>query len=72
MKAFTDRKNSPGRWYASLVVKYLLAHLLVNYDMKLPDNSGGRPPDNVYAGVRVANTKAKVLFRQRTDIGHVS
>ena len=42
----------------------MLAHILLNYDIKMA-NGGGRP-DNIWLGrAALANTKAEVLFRKR-------
>lgn len=32
---------SPGRFFAADELKALLAHIVVNYDLKLDDSSGG-------------------------------
>ncbi|KAJ6523969.1 cytochrome P450 [Mycena vulgaris] len=52
----------PGRFFAATELKGMLAHLVLNYDVKL---DGPRPPDLSFAAVRSPNRKAKVLFRKR-------
>ena len=38
------RWTCPGRWYASALIKLLLATLLVEYDFGLPEGQTCRPP----------------------------
>ncbi|KAF8697501.1 hypothetical protein AX14_001359 [Amanita brunnescens Koide BX004] len=58
------RHACPGRFFAVNEIKAMLAHILLNYDVKLA-NDGGRP-DNMWLGrASFANTKAEVLFRKR-------
>ncbi|KAF7353078.1 Cytochrome P450 [Mycena venus] len=39
------RHACPGRFFASTALKTMLAHILVTYDVKLEDESAGRPPN---------------------------
>lgn len=56
--------RSPGRFFAVNELKAMLAHILLNYDVKMADD-GGRPA-NVWIGLSsLPNTKAEVLFRKR-------
>ena len=58
--------RSPGRFFAANELKAMLAYLVVNYDVKLPDNS--RPPANIYHALRVIpNPRGVVMFRKRRD-----
>ncbi|KAJ7289876.1 cytochrome P450 [Mycena rebaudengoi] len=50
------------RFFAATALKGMLAHLVLNYDVKL---DGPRLPDISFATIRVPNRKAKVLFRKR-------
>ncbi|KAJ7231798.1 cytochrome P450, partial [Mycena rebaudengoi] len=52
----------PGRFFAATALKGMLAHLVLNYDVKL---DGPRLPDISFATIRLPNRKAKVLFRKR-------
>ena len=56
--------HSPGSFFAAVELKTMLAHLVLNYDMKL-ENEGVRPPTLELALAIVPNIKAKVLFRKR-------
>lgn len=55
---------SPGRFFAAMELKAMMAHLVLNYDVKL-ENNGVRPPDIWLGGYCVPNQKANVLFRKR-------
>ncbi|KAK7438229.1 hypothetical protein VKT23_018160 [Stygiomarasmius scandens] len=66
MSAFgVGRHACPGRFFASTEIKALLAHVLLNYDVKLPDNSKQVPPLFKFSFTIGANRDAKVLFRKR-------
>ena len=55
---------SPGRFFAANELKAMLAHILLNYDVKMAD--GGGRPENVWIGVSsLPNTGAEMLFRKR-------
>lgn len=54
----------PGRFFASNEIKMLLAHVLLNYDVKL-ENEGVLPKPFWYDRTRIPNLKARVLFRKR-------
>ncbi|KAJ6569296.1 cytochrome P450 [Mycena capillaripes] len=54
----------PGRFFAATKLKTMLAHLLVNYDIRA-EVDGVRPPDHVFGAVVIPNRKAKVWVRKR-------
>jgi hypothetical protein len=54
---------SPGRFFAANEVKALLAHILVNYDIKLEE--GKRAPRTVIVGSIRMPERANVMFRKR-------
>lgn len=54
---------SPGRFFAVNEIKAMLAHVLLNYDVKLAD--GKRPECIWQQGLSAPNPFAKVLFRKR-------
>ena len=59
------RHPCPGRFFVSTEIKVVLAHLLLNYDIKL-DGTNERPP-NVYKGVLIIpNPESRILLRKRT------
>lgn len=53
----------PGRFFASNEIKVLLAHLLLNYDLKL---EGDKRPDNVVHDLTILpNRGVKILFKKK-------
>ncbi|TFK56598.1 cytochrome P450 [Heliocybe sulcata] len=58
------RHACPGRFFAAAELKAMLAHLVLNYDVKL-ENEGVRPPDEWVGVSRVPNRTAEVMFRKR-------
>ena len=58
--------SSPGRFFAAMELKAMVAHLILNYDVKL-ENEGVRPPDTWLGAYCVPNQKAKMLFRKRQN-----
>ncbi|KAJ7453324.1 cytochrome P450 [Mycena galericulata] len=54
----------PGRFFAATELKSMLAHIVINYDVKL-EHDGERPPDQLFNTVRMPNSKAKIWFRKR-------
>ncbi|KAJ6567200.1 cytochrome P450 [Mycena vulgaris] len=59
------RHACPGRFFAGTMLKTMLAHVLLNYDVKLEDENAGRPPNQWFAAICIPNTTANVLFRKR-------
>jgi len=58
------RRACPGRFFAADIVKLLLAHMVVNYDMKL---DGPRPENLWVMTMCVPNLKGEVFFRKRVE-----
>ncbi|KAF7359800.1 hypothetical protein MVEN_00705200 [Mycena venus] len=54
----------PGRFFAATKLKAMLAHLIVNYDIRV-EVDGVRPPDDIFGPVVMPNCTAKVWFRKR-------
>jgi cytochrome P450 len=56
----------PGRFVVDLEFKMLVACLLHNYDVKLPDEYGGRRPENVWVAEATMPPKdARIMVRRR-------
>lgn len=55
---------SPGRFFASMELKCIVAYVLLNYDVKMR-NEGERPPDVWFGPFSVPDPKAQVMFRLR-------
>ena len=63
----TIRSNvhiSPGRFFAAAEVKTMLAHVLLNYDIKMA-NDAGRPTNISIGSEMMPDPSAEVLFRKR-------
>ncbi|KAJ7048828.1 cytochrome P450 [Mycena amicta] len=60
------RHICPGRFFASLEMKSLLALLLLRYDVRMAD--GVRPADEWFGPVSSPAPKAQVLFRKRSTV----
>jgi len=58
------RHSCPGRFLAVYQLKSMLAHVLLNYDVKMP-NDGPRPKNFWFGHHIVPNMTAHVLFRKR-------
>ncbi|KAJ7047698.1 cytochrome P450 [Mycena alexandri] len=60
------RHACPGRFFAAVELKAMLAHLVVNYDVKFV-NDGPRPPNMYMASACLPDSAAKIMFRKRQD-----
>ncbi|KAL0951447.1 hypothetical protein HGRIS_008136 [Hohenbuehelia grisea] len=58
------RRACPGRFFAAMELKLLLAHIVTNYDVKLKEE-GVRPQDLWVEANCLPNMKAEVMFRRR-------
>ncbi|KAJ2919582.1 hypothetical protein MD484_g822, partial [Candolleomyces efflorescens] len=59
------RHACPGRFFAVNEVKAMMAHILLNYDIKLPGDSQEVPAGQYFAASRSPAPGAEVLFRKR-------
>ncbi|KAF8445764.1 cytochrome P450 [Boletus edulis BED1] len=55
----------PGRFFVSTTMTAMMAHLVLNYDMKLKD--GVRPPDQWFQMNCSPNRAAEIMFRRRSS-----
>jgi cytochrome P450 len=61
----SGRFTCPGRWYASAMMKVIMALIVTQYDITFPEGQTKRLP-NVYMDILVEpNPRQSVLFRQR-------
>lgn len=58
------RHACPGRYLAASQLKVMMAHVLINYDVKF-EKEGVRPADLWLLSSCIPNPNAKVLFRKR-------
>ncbi|KAJ7458885.1 cytochrome P450 [Mycena latifolia] len=54
----------PGRFFTAMELKTMLAHILINYDVKAK-TEGVRPPDGCLGIVMVPNLWGKIMIRKR-------
>jgi hypothetical protein len=61
------RDSCPGRFFAATVLKVIITHLLLNYDLRfLP---GSKRPKNRYYGPTVAvDRMAEVMLKRRVSL----
>lgn len=57
------RHACPGRFFAAVVVKMMLAYVILHYDVRFED--GLRPKDVVVGTNYLPDPNAKILFRRR-------
>ncbi|KAF8718996.1 hypothetical protein AX14_011577 [Amanita brunnescens Koide BX004] len=55
---------TPGRFFVVNVIKAILAHILLDYDIKMA-NGGGCPESIWFGWASLPNTKPEVLFKKR-------
>ncbi|KAJ7254606.1 cytochrome P450 [Mycena rebaudengoi] len=54
----------PGRFFAATELKAMLAHIVINYDVKSATD-GVRPPDNGFGFIAMPNRNGKIWIRKR-------
>ncbi|KAK7063842.1 Ent-kaurene oxidase [Favolaschia claudopus] len=59
------RHACPGRFFASMELKIMLSHLLLHYDVSLPDGAKEVPRPMVFASAVMPNPKASVVITPR-------
>ena len=57
----------PGRFFASLEVKVILAHIIRHYDLKLINGKPGRPENIYFADANLPDATQAILFRKRSS-----
>lgn len=68
----SGRHVCPGRFFAADELKLLLAHVVVSYDIKLGEETGGqRPPNTWFAQACMPNLRGEVMLRKRVPGGDV-
>jgi hypothetical protein len=65
--AFDMECSSAGRFFASNLLKSMLAHLVVTYDIKF-ENEGVRPRNFQYGELLLPHPTANVMFRKRQTV----
>ena len=60
-----QKRNSPGRYYAACVLKLVLGHILLEYDIKKIDGMERNARIFYWRSARVPRSDAVVLIRKR-------
>ncbi|KAH6918279.1 cytochrome P450 [Coprinopsis sp. MPI-PUGE-AT-0042] len=53
----------PGRWFAANEIKCIIAHVLMNYDLKAPEEP--YPPPKWIGSQQIPDSKAQIYFKKR-------
>ncbi|KAJ6534180.1 cytochrome P450 [Mycena capillaripes] len=61
------RHACPGRFFAATELKAMMAHMLINYDIKA-ETEGVRPPDMFFQMLRMPSPEGKIWIRKRERI----
>ncbi len=59
------RFSCPGRWYASLMMKLLLARFILEYDLEFPESQNVQPLDFVMDVHVLPDMKQRILIKKR-------
>lgn len=59
----TESNDSPGRFFAVIMLKLLLGFILLRYDIRTKD--GRRPQETKFMAFIIPDMKAKLLIRKR-------
>lgn len=60
----TDALFSPGRFFTVVVMKIMMTHIIMNYDVGL-EKEGERPVESWFVTDNIPNDTARVLLRKR-------
>ncbi|KAF8631768.1 hypothetical protein AX15_002204 [Amanita polypyramis BW_CC] len=58
------RHMCPGRFFTVIVLKVMMTHILLNYDIKM-EKEGERPADSWFGTDNLPSSSGKVLFKKR-------
>ncbi|KAJ6568484.1 cytochrome P450 [Mycena capillaripes] len=61
------RHACPGRFFAAMELKAMLAHILINYDFKA-EVEGVRPPDQIFGLFGLPSPNGKIRMRNREGL----
>jgi len=59
------RHACAGRFFAATVLKIMIAHILLNYDIKFPPGTVGRPANIMFNGATIPDAKTRIVFKPR-------
>ncbi|KAL6859810.1 hypothetical protein ACO1O0_003834 [Amphichorda felina] len=58
------RHACPGRFFAANEIKMILANVLLEYDVRMPEGTTGRYPNIEFAHMSIPDSSKKLLFRK--------
>lgn len=61
------RFTCPGRWYAAVMIKLIVANLLLDYDLSFPPGQTTRPANVKYDTEVHPDFKQKIMLKKRND-----
>jgi cytochrome P450 len=61
------RHACPGRFFAANEIKLILAHMLLNFDLRMPDGQDKRYENITIAHSILPDSKKEILVRRVTD-----
>jgi len=59
------RHACAGRFFAAMELKIMLAHILLEYDVKYPPSITERPRNTTFNGAIIPDTNARLIFKPR-------
>ncbi|KAF8070155.1 cytochrome P450 [Lyophyllum atratum] len=59
------RHACAGRFFATMELKIMLAHILLKYDISLPSGITTRPANTTFNGAIIPDSKAQIVFTRR-------
>ena len=59
------RQACPGRFFASNEIKLIMAHFILDYDLKLDNSKAGRPKNQFYETQVLADADVRLKIRKR-------
>lgn len=63
------RFTCPGRWYAAVLIKLIMAKLLLEYDISYPPGQTERPPNSIHDTDVHPPFGQKIVLRKRKSMG---
>jgi hypothetical protein len=61
----SGRFTCPGRWYAAVMIKMIMAKLLLEFDISFPDGQKERPANGKYDTEVIPDMKRKIVLTRR-------
>ncbi|KAL6719191.1 ADP-ribosylation factor protein 3 [Lecanora helva] len=62
------KRGCPGRYFAARILKIVLAHILINYDIKMDEGSSNKTRTFSWRSAIVPKATSSLLFRKKCEI----